>query len=339
MIVLPVVISTLSAIGGMSGLALSVKGLRDQLNADTTNRYVQEQNERNLLRFEEASKRTDQEFNALGKQRLAISKNFAVFVKAFEKIHNKPEFSSIQDPGLTAFDFDEIESVSIFADADALTAAGAVAGSVFGAAAASGTNSALWAIGKAQLGQKAARLHGVAKKKAILAALGGGAKRVGGGGIALGKMVLNAASLGTSVLIEGIALAYSASLAKKNADEAKKELRKNEEIIYKAIEMQLDLAVAAEKLREVSVRLCNGTYKKLVLQFKALVDEKTDWKEFTAEERKLVENCVLAVQLLHSLNNVPLYKVTKCDAEGKIESVEPNFSEVYEKINYAKTKA
>ena len=84
MIVLPVVISTLSAIGGMSGLALSVKGLRDQLNADTTNRYVQEQNERNLLRFEEASKRTDQEFNALGKQRLAISKNFAVFVKAFE---------------------------------------------------------------------------------------------------------------------------------------------------------------------------------------------------------------------------------------------------------------
>ena len=140
-------------------------------------------------------------------------------------------------------------------------------------------------------------------------------------------------------MIEGIALAYSASLAKKNADEAKKELRKNEEIIYKAIEMQLDLAVAAEKLREVSVRLCNGTYKKLVLQFKALVDEKTDWKEFTAEERKLVENCVLAVQLLHSLNNVPLYKVTKCDAEGEIESVEPNFSEVYEKINYAKTKA
>lgn len=52
-----------------------------------------------------------------------------------------------------------------------------------------------------------------------------------------------------------------------------------------------------------------------------------------------MENCVLAVQLLHSLNNVPLYKVTKYSAEGEVEAVEPNFSEVYEKIDYAKTKA
>lgn len=336
--VIPVVISTLSAIGGTGGLVLSVSGLKDQLDADATNRYVQEQNERNLLRFEEVSKRTDREFNALGKQRLAISKNFGVFVKAFEKIHNKPEFSSFQDPGLAAFDFDEIESVSVLADSDALKASGIVLGSVFGAAAASGTNSALWALGKAQLGPRAARMHGYAKSRAILAALGGGAKRVGGGGVALGKLMLNVASLGTSVLIEGLALSFSASLAKKNADEAKRELHKNEELISEAILMQLDLAVAAEKLREVSVRLCNGTYKKLVLQFKALVDDKTDWKEFTAEERKLVENCVLTVQLLHGLNNVPLYKVTKYNAEGEVESVEPNFSEVYEKINYANTK-
>lgn len=339
MIVIPAVISVLSAASGTSGIVLSVKGFMDQLCADATTRYVQEQNERNMLRLDEVSKRTDKEFNALGKQRLAISKNFGVFVNSFEKIHNKPEFSSFQDPGLAAFDFDEIESVSIFADLDALTAAGAVAGSVFGAAAANGTNSALWALGKAQLGSRASRLHGYAKSRAILAALGGGAKHVGGGGVALGKLMLNVASLGTGLLIEGLAMSFSASLAKKNADEAKNELHKNEGLISNAIDMQLDLAVAAEKLREVSVRLCNGTYKKLALQFKALVDEKTDWKEFTGEERKLVENCVLAVQLLHSLNNVPLYKVTKYSAEGEVEAVEPNFSEVYEKIDYAKTKA
>lgn len=338
MIVIPAVISVLSAASGTGGLVLSVKGFIDQLDADATTRYVQEQNERNMLRLDEVSKRTDQEFNALGKQRLAISKNFGVFVKCFEKIHNKPEFSSFQDPDLAAFDFAEIESVSVFADLDALTAAGAVVGSVFGAAAAGGTNSALWALGKAQLGARASRLHGYAKSRAILTALGGGAKRVGGGGVALGKLMLNMASMGTGFLIEGLAMSFSASLAKKNADEAKKELHKNEALLSRAIEMQLDLAVAAERLRGVSVRLCNGTYKELVLQFRDLVEKKTDWEAFTAQERKLVENCVLMVQLLHGLNNVPLYKVTKYNAEGEVESVEPNFSEVYEKINYAKTK-
>lgn len=338
MIVVPAVITALSAISGTGGLVLSISGLRDQLAADATNRYVQEQNERNLLRFEAVSKRTDEEFSALGKQRLAISRSFGVFVKAFERIHNTPEFSSFQDPGLSAFDFEEIESVAVFADSSTVTAAGAMAGSIFGAAAASGTNSALWALGKATLGPKAARLYGAAKRRAILSALGGGAKRVGGGGIALGKMVLNAASIGVGVLFEGIAVAFSASLAKKNADEAEKELHKNEQVISTAIEMQLNLALAARKLRSVSVRLCNGPYKKMVTQFKELVEKKTDWELFSEEERMLVENCILIVQLLHSLNNVPLYKVTKYNADGEAEMVEPNFSEVNEMINKAEHK-
>lgn len=338
MIVIPAVITALSAISGTGGLVLSIRGLMDQLAADTTNRYVQEQNERNLLRFEAVSERTDEEFSKLGKQRLAISRSFGVFVNAFEKIHNTPEFSSFQDPGLSAFDFEEIESVAVFADSSAVTAAGAMAGSIFGAAAASGTNSALWALGKAALGSKATRLYGAAKRRAILSALGGGAKRVGGGGIALGKIVLKTASVGVGFLLEGIAVAYSASLVKKNAEEAKRELHKNEEVISNAIQMQLELAVAAKKLRSVSVRLCNGSYKTLVLKFKKLAEEKTDWESYSVEERKLVENCILAVQLLHSLNNVPMYKVTKYNADGEIESVEPNFSEVNEMIHNAEQK-
>ena len=76
------------------------KGAEGSIECGYHQSHVQEQNERNLLRFEEASKRTDQEFNALGKQRLAISKNFAVFVKAFEKqwmTDNKPHGFDVQD--------------------------------------------------------------------------------------------------------------------------------------------------------------------------------------------------------------------------------------------------
>lgn len=338
MIVIPAVITALSAVAGTGGLVLNIRGQIDQASADATIRYVQEQNERDCLRFTSVSERLDSELKALGKQRLAISKNFSTFVKAFEKIHNTPEFTSMQNPNFSAFSFDELASVTVWADSAAITAVGAMAGSVFGAAAAGGVNSALWALGKAQLGAKASRLHGYAKSRAILSTLGGGAKRIGGGGIAMGKLVLNFASAGTLILVEGLAMSFSASLAKKNADEAKKELQKNRQLVSETINMQLELAVASERLRTVSVLMCNRVYKDLVKRFKELVNQKTDWNTFTTEEKKLVENCVLTVQLLHNLNNTPMYTVTEYDVDGEIKSAEPNINEVNKMVYNARAK-
>ena len=339
MIILPVVLLGLSGIGGAGGIALSAKGIVDSLEASATNRYVQEENERNMLRFGACSKQLDEALQRLGKQRMVIAKNFNVFVNAFEKIHNRPEFSTGEDAVFPTFDFDEIKNVSVVADMCLGVASGAVAGSALGAAAASGTTVAVMALGKASTGAKIAGLSGAAKTNAALAALGGGAKAAGGGGMALGGLVLNAATLGVGVLVEGLALAYVSSIARKEADKAKETLKNNESILMQAIDMQFEVTEATNKMKNVSVELCNTKYKQLVFKLKELVEKKNDWNDYTEEERKLVDNNILIVQILHYLNNIPLYKVTKLNAKGEIEEIEPNSEEVATAIIKAKQKS
>ena len=324
MLILPTLFLTLSGISGAGGIALSVKSIVDSTQASSTNRYVQEQNERNLLRFRAVSENLEEALEKLGKQRMVIAKNFGVFVKAFEQIHNSPEFSTKESSAFPSFKLDDIKNVSVAAKAVIGTTGGAIAGPTLGAAAASGMTSAIIALGKASTGAGIAELHGAAQMKAAMAALGGGAKAAGGGGIALGTTVLNAATLGVAVLVEGIAVAYASSLAKKEADKAKSAMEENEKTISRAIQTQISITVSCDKMRRASVEISNGIIKKLLFQLKELVAEKNDWNEFSDEEKKLVENCILVVQILHNLNNEPMYIVKRCNGNGEVEDVEPN---------------
>lgn len=336
MLILPTILIVLSGVSGAGGLMLTAKSTVDSLNATAKNRFVQERNERNLLRFDSCSENLDKSLNDLGKQRMVITKNFNVFIDAFEKIHNRPEFSTGENVDFPKFDIKEIRNVSVVAEVTLGMAGGAVIGSSLGAAAASGTTTAVIALGKASTGVKIANLAGAAKVKAALAALGGGAINCGGGGIALGTLVLNAASVGVGVLVEGIAMAYVGSFARKQADKAEEILLDNEKIIEDAIKMQLEVTCAIDEMKRVSVNVCNKVYKRLVFQMKQLVEEKNDWNLFTDEEKLLVENNILIVQILHYLNNIPLYKVAKYNEErDEVEEIEANTKEVESAIKKA----
>lgn len=297
MLVLPTIIIALSSISGAGGIALSAKSLVDSMNAAATNRFTQEQNERNVLRFQAVSDKLNSTLEELGKQRMVITKNFSVFIKAFERIHNKPEFTREESVDFPEFDFNEIKNVSIVA-ADFL---GATVGAIGGA---------VMALGTASTGTKIAELSGAAATKAALGAL-----------------------------VEGIAMAYAGSVAQKHADKAKDEMQKNELIINDAISMQLQISKSATDMKRASVELCNKIYKPLVLRMKALVDSKCDWNTFSDDEKMLVENTVLIVQILHYLNNTPLYKVTKLKSDGEIEEVVSNSDEVKSALNKAKSEA
>ena len=216
------------------------------------------------------------------------------------------------------------------------TASGATAGSALGAAAVSGTKSAIVALGKASTGAKIVGLHGAARTKAALAVLGGGTKAAGGGGVALGALVLNATTLGVGALVEGIAMAYAGSQAKKEADKAQSTMQENEKIISDAIKMQISITNSADEISAAATRICNGIYKNLVLKLKKLVKEKNDWNLFSREEKQLVENCILLVQVLHYLNNVPMYNVISVNDKDEVVEIEPNTDEVRAAINESK---
>ena len=76
MLLLPTIIITLSSISGAGGIALSAKSLVDSMSASATNRFTQEQNEKNILRFQAVSEKLNVALEELGKQRMVITKNF-----------------------------------------------------------------------------------------------------------------------------------------------------------------------------------------------------------------------------------------------------------------------
>lgn len=339
MLVLPALVIALSGIGGAGGIAMAAKGAVDTIEASATNRLTQSQNEKNLMRFYSVSDILDDELKDLGKQRAIITKNFKVFADSYERIINKPYFGKIESADFPKFDFDEIKNVAVLADSFLAAGAGAAVGSVFSAIAVSGTTSAVMAFGTASTGIKIAELSGAAAQKAMLACLGGGALSANGGGIALGTMVLNTAAIGVGVLFEGLALAYAGSLALKQANKAHDQMLENERIISNAIHMQLEIAELSDQMKKTSVSISNNIYKPLVLKMKDLVNQKQDYLNYTIEEQQLVENTILVVQILHYLNNIPLYKVTKTDEDGKVTEVEPNTEKVNESLKNAKNKS
>ncbi len=339
MLILPTILLTLSGISGAGGLALTIKSTVDSMDVSSKNRYIQEKNEKNVLRFTACSDKLEQSLNDLGKQRLTISKNFSVFVNAFEKIRNKPPFTERKDDKLPEFDIEEIKNVSVVANLTLGGAGGAVAGSVLGAAAASGTTGLVMALGKASTGIKIAELSGAAQAKAALAALGGGAKAVGGGGVALGTIVLNATTLGVGALIQGIAMSYAGSVAKKKTDEAASQVDKNELIIKEAIEIQMTVLQSIDEIKDASVRLCNSVYKPLVFKMKELVNRDDDWNNYNEEEQQLIENNIHIVQILNYLNNIPMYKVVKLNEDGEVEEIADNATEVKSAIATANASA
>lgn len=132
--------------------------------------------------------------------------------------------------------------------------------------------------------------------------------------------------------------AYAGSLAQKELEKTKKQLEENEEIISKAIDMQITIMHLINEIKSLSVTICNGIYKKLVFQLKDLVSKKKDYNLFTDAEKQLVGNNILLVKILNYLNNIPLYTPTKYNSAGEIEEVEPNFDEVKNAITLSKNK-
>lgn len=299
---------------GGSRMSVTLRNLQwDTISAknmilSATKCLSQSQNKSHLLRLEAFSKNLTDLLEDLGKKRVVITKNFSVFIEAFEQIKKIPELLDIKDTAFPPFNFGEIGNLYAFAAKEnplrSVTAA------------TSGINAAI----NQTKSRSPYLLFIPTNKEADALAL-----------LTLGSML----HLNVTKLITSIAVTHVDSVAKKQANEDHKIMPNNETIINDAIDMQLSLFHLADEMKSVSVDIFNNVYKPIVLKLKELVSHKKNWKRYKSDEKKLVENAILVVQILHYLNNTPLYKITKMNDEGKVEEVEANAEEVKEVINNA----
>ena len=269
----------------------------------------QSQNKNSILRLETFSEKLTDLLENLGKKREVITKNFSVFIKILEKIKKGPKLLDIEDAAFPQFYFGEIGNIS------ALAARELPFRSVI--LATSGINAAI----------KWTKLYPMfifipANKEAN----------------ALALLTLSKIDEGVTELIKSFAVTHADSVAKKQANEDHKIMLNNETIINDAIDMQRSLFHLADEMKSVSVDVFNNVYKPIVFRLNKLVSHKKNWKHYTSNEKNLVKNTILAVQILHYLNNIPLYKVTKMNDKGKIEEVGANTEEVKEAINKAQQR-
>lgn len=306
---LPLILGLGAAAAGALGLGTGIHGAVKMKDANDTMKLAEDYHEENINHFTNQNLETTKIMDTLGNRELEILNSFNDFSMVFEKIHNRPKFKEYQKDGVTipSFSPEEIQKVSVGAGVLLGGLGGAALGTAGGFAAAGATTAAVMALGTASTGTAIATLSGAAATNATLAALGGGALAAGGGGMALGTTILGAATLGAGIMVGGILFNIVGSSLSNKADEAWGQVRKEREEVNKICDYLTELGETAKNYTS-SITAVYEVYQKQFNILMYIVDtlKKTDWNDFSQEEKLVTENTALLVGLLYNMGKVEL---------------------------------
>ena len=332
---LPIILGVGAAIAGIAGVTSGIHGATKMKEASDTMESAEFRHKKNVDRFEKQSNITRIDMDNLGKRELRILESFENFTNMFEKIHGKSEFKDYKNENVDILKYttEELKQASIGAAILLGGIGGAAVGTAGGFAAAGATTAAVMALGTASTGTTIASLSGVAATNATLAAIGGGSLAAGGGGIALGTTLLSAATLGVGLLVGGVVFSLTASSLSNKADEAWSQMKKAEEEINKICEYLMRLSEIAKEFDKI-ISVVEKVYMKFLNKMTNIVEinKKVYWNTFTDEEKLIVENTVLLVNLLFNMCKVQVV----LPSENATESNTINTEEINKSIANAK---
>lgn len=331
---LPFIIGAIAVATGVGGIGAGVHGGIKMKKASDIVKAAEKRNTDNVLHLENANKKTMIVMDFLGEQEMKIISSFMRFSMTYERIHNAPMFSEIKKEGieLSIFTPQEVKKASVGASVLLGGLGGAAMGSAGGFAAAGGTSAAIMALGTASTGTAISTLGGVAATNATLAALGGGSLAAGGGGVALGTIVLGGTTLGIGLLIGGVIFSITGSTISKKADNAWRQMKENEEKINSICKYLEQLKNIASSFSTTLTRV-NAVYEKNLSKLESIVQQqykkkfflarlfskKCNYQNFSYEEKQITENVILLVGLLYEMCKVKL--VEKTDDEKELNTI------------------
>ncbi len=315
---IPIILGVAAAIAGATGVGAGAHGAVKMKKASDKQKYAKEKYDRKKAQFDKQMDDTTAIMDDLGKLELNVLHSFEDFSDVIEKIQNKPDFQSFDKDGVEIPKYEEKAWKDASVGAGILLGGigGAVAGTAGGFAAAGATTSAVMALGTASTGTAISSLSGVAATNATLAALGGGSLAAGGGGMALGSTILGAASLGASLLVGGVIFSVAGKKMSDKVNDVCAEMAKAVKNMDKISIYLKDLEFAAKGYKKVFEKV-REKYLKHFGYIQYIVNElgKTDWNEFSEEEKLATQNMVLLAGLLYKMCQIKLVNQTE-DKEG-----------------------
>ena len=299
-----------SCVVGAIGLAFGGYGIKKTISARKISKSVQERNNANLNSLKKSNIRACEEMDKLGETELRILQSFKHFANLLEKIHNRPQFTKINNNlQIPKFESKQLDEVAGGAELLLSGLVGSALGTAGGFAAAGATTAAVTALGTASTGTAISSLSGVAATNATLAALGGGSLAAGGGGMALGATVLGVTAAGAAILVGGIIFSFVGNNLEKKAHIAQQEMLDNEKKVKRLCVYLEQLYSVANAYLKTLIKV-KKIYEQEILKFERIINEhgggNISWNDCTKEEQLIIENNILIVTLLFSMCKVKI---------------------------------
>lgn len=306
---LPFILGAAAVAAGLAGVKKGVDGIRDSREADEIQEEAQDILEAAQRKIEKAKNNTSLAIQELGKEKLQGAANeLKEFVENFSKLKNvRLSESNIVNEGnyLNISTDGTLKNMRTIALGATDVLGSGIAGIGAGALLGWGTYGGVMALGSASTGAAIAGLSGAAATNATLAWLGGGAIAAGGGGMALGTMVLGGIVAGPALLVAG---GIFSSKAKEKLHKAYSNLAKAEKI-----ESDIDNGVIELEHIKATANQVTNLLKKIRrysnianTELIRITMSKTDWNVFTQEEKNSVAAAVKQAQLLKKIIDTPL---------------------------------
>jgi hypothetical protein len=284
-----------------------------------------------------ASNKSEKSLNTLGEMKLEVlDKSASRFIAVFEKIHNIELTDSAGLDELAKYRIDKQSVLELrkISDLAVETLKGLVGGAGAGALAAFGAYGATMTFASASTGTAIAALSGIAAKNATLAFLGGGALAAGGGGMALGTIVLGGLVVGPAMAILGVVMDAGAIKAVEKAlgNKAKAKVMAAE---LKVVKSLCDgIAKRADMFSNLLESL-NQIFVTLTSQLEFIVATKgNDYAEYSEAEQNRVAMAMSIAGAIKKVLDTPIL----CEDGGITEESEQTHDEISQYLEKAKEK-
>lgn len=283
-------LGVIAVLGGLYGVDKVITADEKMTSAKRINREAQDIADKVTKRCDEARNSTNDTLVKLGRTKLSIiAGSIHDFVENFSRIRNIDREDNTGLENLRNFknDFRELEKASFNATE---LMSGGVGSITAGALTAAGAYGAVGALATGSTGTAISALSGAAATNATLAWLGGGAIAAGGGGMAMGTMVLGGLVAAPALIVMGLFMGAKADEALSKAESQRDEANKYAQDVKNACTVMEAISARAEQIKSLLEDM-NDIFRPLVNRMTAIIDKRgTDWRNYSQGEKDLIGN-------------------------------------------------
>ena len=305
----PIILGVIAGGTALYGAFKGVSGAIDHSKANDLNNDAKTMADQASARVDTQRQSTNDVLEDYGTRKLrAFNGVIADFIATFGRLKNVDIVNTPELEKLNLGDFSSVGLQGLKDDYALLKSSGLGLGSGLGggAALAFGAYNGTMLLATASTGTAISSLGGVAATNATLAWLGGGSIAAGGGGMALGSMVLGAVAIGPALAIFGHIVGNKGEEALNNARsnlEMAKTVRDEANVMLKKL----------EAIARVSA-LANTTFSKVSSQLRhavrdlghAIDNHGENYQLFPVDAREVVMRSVKFAQLLKAMIDTPI---------------------------------